>query len=80
MVDCVVPFARGPSNNRVQMKIELSEHKLVTKVSRISVEISASVLGEVYGYRDGLRKYKQLESAGEEESGNKQATGATPQG
>jgi hypothetical protein len=77
MVDCIVPFARGGSN-RAQMKVELTDHKLVTKVSRVSVEIPISVLNEVHNYRDGLRKYKQLESGGEEESGKQ--TGATPQG
>lgn len=74
-IDCLVPFARGP-NNRAQMKVELSEHKLVTKVSKLTVELPLSVLSEVYSYRDGLRKYRQLESAGEED----QNKGTTPQG
>jgi hypothetical protein len=76
-VECIVPFVKSGSN-RAQMKVELTEHKLVTKVSRVSVEIPVSVLNEVYSYRDGLRKYKQLESAGEEESGK--PAGTTPQG
>ena len=73
-LECTVPFARSP-NNRAQMKVELSEHKLVTKVSKISVELPMAVLKEVYSYRDGLRKYKQLESGDEEGKSN-----ATPQG
>lgn len=67
VIDCLVPFAKGP-NNRAQMLVTLSEHKLVTKVSKLRVELPLAVLGEVYSYRDGLRKYKQLES-GDEDSG-----------
>ncbi len=73
-LECIVPFARSP-NNRVEMKVELSEHKLVTKVSKITVELYMGVLREVYRYRNGLRKYKQLESGDEEGKSN-----ATPQG
>ena len=65
VVDCMVPFAKGP-NNRAQMLVTLSEHKLVTKVSKLRVELPLSVLTEVYAYRDGLRKYKQLESGDED--------------
>lgn len=64
-VECLVPFAKGP-NNRAQMRVELSEHKLVTKVSKLTVELPLSVLSEVYSYRDGLRKYRQLESGDDE--------------
>jgi hypothetical protein len=75
MLECLIPFAKGPSN-RAHMKVELSEHKLVTKVSKMSVQLPVSVLSEVYSYRDGLRKYKQLESASDEE----QTKQTTPQG
>ena len=71
-LECIVPFARAP-HNRVHMRVELTEHKLVTKVSRLSVELPVAALSEVYSYRDGLRKYKQLES-GDEEQGNKSSS------
>lgn len=73
LVDCVVPFARSP-NNRAQMTVTLSEHKLVTKVSKLSVSIPLAVLSEVHIYRDGLRKYRKLDTSDEESA----KTSSTP--
>jgi hypothetical protein len=56
--------------------VHLSEHKLVTKIAKLSVVIPLSVLNEVHAYRDGLRKYRKLDTS-DEESGNK--TASTPQ-
>lgn len=72
-VDCVVPFARAPSN-RAQMTVSLSDHKLVTKVSKLSVTIPLSVLNEVHLYRDGLRKYRKLDTADEDATKNSSST------
>jgi hypothetical protein len=74
VVDCLIPFARGV-NNRCQMTVSLTEHKLVTKVSKVSVELPMSALSEVYLYRDSLRKYKQLEDSDGDDKGGK----VTPQ-
>ena len=68
MVECLIPFAKGP-NNRCQMHVQLTEHKLVTKVSKLVVELPLYTLGEVYAYRDSLRKYKKMDDADGDEKG-----------
>ena len=64
-LECLVPFAKSGSN-RAQLWVTLTEHKLVTKVSKLSVRLPQAVLEEVYTYRDGLRKYRQLDDASDE--------------
>jgi len=72
-IECYVPFAKG-SNNRAQMTVSLVEHKLVTKISKLSVKIPTTVLGEVYLYRDSLRKYRKLDNADSDEGKESKST------
>jgi len=72
-IECYVPFAKG-SNNRAQMTVSLVEHKLVTKISKLSVTIPTAVLGEVYLYRDSLRKYRKLDNADSDEGKESKST------
>lgn len=65
-LECIVPFAKAGSN-RCQMTVSLSEYKLVTKVSKLKVQMPLAMVAEAYLYRDGLRKYRKLDNNDEDE-------------
>lgn len=71
-LECLVPFVKG---GKCQLTLSLVEYKLVTKVAKLKVTLPVAMLSEAYLYRDGLRKYRKLENADDEE---KTKTGGTP--
>lgn len=73
-LECLVPFAKS---GRVQMTVNLVEFKLVTKVAKLTVTMPLAQLREAYLYRDGLRKYRQLDNNDEEDKSKSAATPAT---